>query len=213
MNPKARQTDLVTQEIGDELLVYDLKTNKAYCLNETSALIWQLCNGENSVTEIAEQMSTKMRAVITEDFVWIALDQLNKDELLEEGIKNQFEGLNRREIIRKVGFASIVALPVVSSIVAPTASNAASLLANLSTCSSNGDCASDNCFNSRCCTTGVNNSVPLTTCFCAAPGGGAPFAAMTCCATGTATQESTFPGGFCGSGAVLFSCDSEPRCF
>ncbi|HZH35571.1 MAG TPA: hypothetical protein VEX64_12070 [Pyrinomonadaceae bacterium] len=37
--PKARENDLVVQELKDEVLIYDLKINKAYCLNETSAAI------------------------------------------------------------------------------------------------------------------------------------------------------------------------------
>ena len=37
--PKARVSDLVIQESGNELLIYDLKTNKAQSLNETSARI------------------------------------------------------------------------------------------------------------------------------------------------------------------------------
>ena len=35
--PKIRTENTVIQEMKDETLVYDLKTNKAVCLNEMSA--------------------------------------------------------------------------------------------------------------------------------------------------------------------------------
>jgi len=119
--PLSRTSDLVIQTSGDEILVYDLESNKAFCLNEASAIVWNLCNGSHSVTEISAEMSKRMKSVIDEDFVLLALDQLNKDGLLEEGIElnNRFAGFSRREIIRRVGFASAIALPLVSSVVAP----------------------------------------------------------------------------------------------
>ena len=43
--PKARKENLVVQESNGEVLIYDLDTNKAFCLNETSALVWQACDG------------------------------------------------------------------------------------------------------------------------------------------------------------------------
>ncbi len=141
--PLARNKDLVIQETGIELLVYDLKTNKAFCLNETSTPIWQLCNGENSVSEIAKKMSRQMKTEITEDFVWIALDQLKKDGLLDERFESPFEGVSRREIIRKVGFSSFVALPIISAVIAPEAASAQSGVgAPFYDCTSDGICNS-----------------------------------------------------------------------
>jgi len=54
--PKARVSDLVTSEIGEEVLVYDLKTNKCHCLNKTAYFIWQHCDGQTDVVEIANRM-------------------------------------------------------------------------------------------------------------------------------------------------------------
>jgi len=34
-NPTARKTDIIVQELNDEVLIYDLQIDKAYCLNET----------------------------------------------------------------------------------------------------------------------------------------------------------------------------------
>jgi len=43
--PQARSEDLVIQDIGDEVLVYDLTRHKAHCLNRTAALVWRKCDG------------------------------------------------------------------------------------------------------------------------------------------------------------------------
>jgi hypothetical protein len=51
--PHSRTKELVVQELKGELLIYDLSTNKAFCLNETSALVWQLCDGKSSISEIS----------------------------------------------------------------------------------------------------------------------------------------------------------------
>ena len=38
--PRARQDELVVEELQDETLVYDLERHKARCLNRTAALVW-----------------------------------------------------------------------------------------------------------------------------------------------------------------------------
>ena len=126
--PLSRRENLVQQEINSEVLIYDLKENKAFCLNETSALVWQLCDSEKSTAEISRIMSKKLKYPVTEDFVWLALDQLKRENLLANGesIESNFAGHSRREVIKKIGLASMIVLPLVSSIVAPTSANAQS---------------------------------------------------------------------------------------
>lgn len=48
-NPIARTKDLVIQNSADEVLIYDLNDHHALCLNKTSAAVWRLCDGENSI--------------------------------------------------------------------------------------------------------------------------------------------------------------------
>ena len=51
--PVARKQGLVVQEMPDEVLIYDLDTNKAHCLNQTAAFVWKSCDGKNTVERIA----------------------------------------------------------------------------------------------------------------------------------------------------------------
>ena len=57
-NPIARQNGLVVQEMPDEVLVYDLDTNKAHCLNGSAALVWKSCDGNNTVADIVKQFES-----------------------------------------------------------------------------------------------------------------------------------------------------------
>lgn len=126
--PVSRKADIVVQEFEHETLVYDLKTNKALVLNSTSAIVWQLSDGKNTIDEIALKMSVILKQIISADLVLMSLEQLKKENLLEiESIEHTpFEGLSRREMVRKIGFASIVTLPLISTLIAPSAINAAS---------------------------------------------------------------------------------------
>ena len=132
MRPKARNNEILVQELDKELLIYNLKTNKAFSLNETCAMVWRECNGSKTIEEITSILNQQTSGLVTEEVVWLALDNLRKDDLLEESfeIDSKFNGMNRREIIRKVGFASMVAIPLVTSLVAPIAANAQSSCVN-----------------------------------------------------------------------------------
>ncbi len=118
-NPMARKTGLVVQEMPDEVLVYDLDTNKAHCLNQSAAFIWSSCDGKNSVMDIVQQFESNGRGKVTEDFVWLAIDQLNENGLLENKVAPRFAGTSRRQVLKTIGLASVVALPVIASLVAP----------------------------------------------------------------------------------------------
>lgn len=133
--PIARKEGLVIQEMPEEILVYDLETNKAHCLNQTAAFVWEACDGINSATDIARLFGEFSGNTVSEDLVWLAIDQLNEKNLLEKEMTVNFQGQTRREIIKKIGLATIIALPIVSSLVAPMAASAGSAcIPNSCTC-------------------------------------------------------------------------------
>lgn len=165
--PLARKENIVIQELNDEVLIYDLILNEAFCLNETSGIIWQMCDGTKTVAEISQAVGKKFDTNISEGFVWLALEQLKKEKLIDSQLTppTEFAGMTRREIIRKVGFASMVALPVVASVIAPTSVNAQSCLANNAMC----NVAMDTCCPSGICAP-VVMSGNICTCQCVNPG-------------------------------------------
>ncbi len=141
--PIARRTDIVIKELRDEVIIYDLMENEAFCLNETSAMVWNLCNGRRTAEEIGIEINRILKKTVTEDFVRLALYQLEEKNLLEGeySTKSNFAGLSRREVIRRAGVAASIALPIISSVVAPSALMAQSGgVAVLGACASTPDC-------------------------------------------------------------------------
>ena len=155
--PIARKSGLVVQEVPDEVLVYDLESNKAHCLNQSAAMIWKSCDGTNSVSEIAKLVESQAGGKVTEDFVWLAIDQLSENNLLEKQIASSFEGTSRREVIKKIGLASMVAIPVIASLVAPQSALAAA------SCSCNNPSSCNNAPNVNCPSTTNCNGAGLCT--------------------------------------------------
>jgi hypothetical protein len=137
LDPLARKEGLVVEQMPDEVLVYDLDRHKAHCLNRTAAFVWQQCDGKSDASTIARRMEKEFKAIVNDDLVYLALDQLGKDHLLENRVALPAEMVNvsRRQVMRKIGLATAVALPVVISIMSPTAANAVTCIAAGATCS------------------------------------------------------------------------------
>lgn len=129
-SPVARENGLVIQETGDEVLVYDLNNNKAHCLNKTAAFVWKSCNGRNTVENITGLIEKEFSQKVDEDLVWLALDQLSKESLLETSVKSKIEGVSRRDVIKRIGFAAAIALPVVAMLSFPNQALAVSCSAS-----------------------------------------------------------------------------------
>jgi hypothetical protein len=145
--PKMRHDGLVIDDLPDEVLVYDLDRHKAHCLNRTAALVWRQCDGKTAPSEIARRLQVELDAPCDEDLVWLALRQLKELHLLEQSISlpPRFAGMSRRQMIRNLGIAAAVAVPLVTSIISPTAVQAATCLHGGATCIQNNDCCSGLC--------------------------------------------------------------------
>ena len=115
--PVARTEGLVVQEMPDEVLVYDMASNQAHCLNTTAAFIWQSCSGKNSVADIERMLSEKNNAAVDIDLVRLGVDELATRGLISNPAPAS--GLNRREAVKRIGLASLIAIPVVASLATP----------------------------------------------------------------------------------------------
>jgi len=152
--PQTRQEGLIVRELDGEILIYDSRNNKAHCLNETAARVWKQCDGRKTVPEISRSVSRELKSEIDERIVWFALKQFGRDHLLEEKLivppALMASGLNRREMVRALGLAAVVAVPLVTSIVAPTPVQAATCLPAGSGCTTGAECCSGICNSSTC---------------------------------------------------------------
>src|SRR5262249_3246244 len=146
------------------LLVYDTKRHRSNALNATAALVWRHCDGKTSVVELACLLAAELGAPEDEALVLLALDRLAKAKLLEENrLPEGAEKVTRRGVARRLALAGgmTILLPVIQSIVAPTAAEAA-------TCITAQDCSARplTCGNTPCCGGGSCQQV-LDVCQCA----------------------------------------------
>ena len=152
--PRARSEQLLLHDLADELLVYDLKRHKAHSLNKTAAFVWNRCDGKTSVTEIAQLLKQDLGTPVDESVVWLAVKQFDKARLLGEAPPRPAVNahLSRREVMRRLGW-SAAALPLVVTILAPTAAQAQSApcRARDVACTLNSQCCSGNCRGNNLC--------------------------------------------------------------
>jgi hypothetical protein len=127
--PTACKDELIIKEVEGETLVYDLKSHKAHCLNKTAALVWKHCDGKRTVEQVTRKLEAEVGKPVPQEVVWIALDQLERLKLLQAPIERASgrARISRREAVRRLGITTAVALPLVTSILAPEAVQAASV--------------------------------------------------------------------------------------
>lgn len=150
MNVKSRQSDIVVQEAGNEILIYDLRSHRTLFLNETAAIVWRSLDGATDIKSVAFELSRKTKSEPNEEIVWLTIDSLGKEDLLENAkLPSPVSGLNRRNAVKRIGMATMIALPLITSVVAPNAANAASNGACVGLqagfCVDNGDFSQSNC--------------------------------------------------------------------
>jgi hypothetical protein len=121
MLPRRRENDLLVRELSDETIVYDLTHDRAHCLNPTAAAVWRQCDGRTNVAQLAAMLRREWNPAADENVVWLALGQLQKARLLQTRVHppSGSPRVSRRAMIRNLGIAA--ALPVVMTILAPTA--------------------------------------------------------------------------------------------
>jgi hypothetical protein len=119
MLPVARQSDLHFEEVGDDLVVYDHRTQAAHSLNAAAAYVWEQCDGTRSAAEIAAAARAAglpwTDATITE-----AIAQLHAKNLVEPtAVASSPTPRITRRVLTKAAVAALV--PAIVSIATPAA--------------------------------------------------------------------------------------------
>lgn len=134
--PRAWLEWFVVREMGDELLVYDLRNQRVTSLNAFAAKVWRACDAETDTRAIADKLVRDGTAVADVRVVELTLDMLAEAGLLEgnparPGKRAKRTG-SRRDFVRRLfaggaaTTAAMLATPAVVSILAPTPADAAS---------------------------------------------------------------------------------------
>jgi hypothetical protein len=111
--PLARSDELVVEELGDELLVYDLTADRAHSLGAAAAQVWRACDGTRSVEALSAELG------LDGETIGRALDELSGCNLLDEPALGV--GTTRREAtvrLVQVG-AAAAATPLIVSLGLP----------------------------------------------------------------------------------------------
>ncbi len=121
MTPTARTTNLIAQESGNELIVYDLRYYRAIYLNHSSMRIWQMCDGTKSIPDIADALGTELGIAVDKQLIMFALNRLAEVGLLQDSnqVSIDSQDMSRQQLVKRIGLAAV--LPVVTSARAPTA--------------------------------------------------------------------------------------------
>jgi hypothetical protein len=129
--PLARTEGLLTEQVDDELLVFDQDNTVACRLNASAALVWRHCDGKHTVDQLVKVLAQEFGDVSDDDQVVIALDNLVKHGLIESGYEPREANatrITRRRFMRRAGAVSLAtfSLPIVSAMMVPPAAAASS---------------------------------------------------------------------------------------
>jgi len=118
----ARQVEgLLIERPAGELLVLKPSTNEAHALNQTAAIVFDLCDGASSAAQMVAEIARRTGLPADQGIVELALTELSDAGLitLEESAQ---PALSRRGLIRKLALpvAGIALLPVVETILMPS---------------------------------------------------------------------------------------------
>ena len=82
----SKNTDVITQRVREETVLFDMATGNYYSLNELGARTWELLDGNRTIGDVAEILASEYDApieIIHEDLQSL-VDKLLKDGLLTE---------------------------------------------------------------------------------------------------------------------------------
>jgi hypothetical protein len=118
LQPLARRTDVISEDVSGDCIVYDTRLKKAHHLNSTLSWIWNSCDGQTSLETMTERFERQFGTNIGGELLVSGLQQLERCELLQEPV--QLPAVMSQSISRRSVMAGAVLMPAVVSIVAPT---------------------------------------------------------------------------------------------
>ena len=121
--PCVRQSDLLSEEIHGERVIYDNGNKKVHHLNPTMTWIWDHCDGSRTIDELIAALQRDTVCDDARGLITSGLKQLAEANLLEPGsvdrttLEVQQSTVSRRAAV----IAGIsIAGPIMISILAPT---------------------------------------------------------------------------------------------
>jgi len=121
--PLTKKDFIVVEESLNEALIYDSAQNKLHVLTPVATAVWKSCDGQTSVAEIASKLKAELNDELGEDAAWLALEELEKNGLLENSMNIPRNSISRRALIK----TAAVSLPLITTMIAPSPARAQSV--------------------------------------------------------------------------------------
>lgn len=143
--PRRRRSQLI-EILGDETVVYDLETHRANCLNREAAVVFAACDGIRTSGQIHQEVARSLNTPVSIEYVDLALDRLSRGGLLDGA--PTLPSTVRRDLLQRL--AAVAILPVVTTVLAPSAAQAQSCRPKMAACTINAQCCSNMCMMGTC---------------------------------------------------------------
>jgi hypothetical protein len=113
-----RVDGLLVERTSNELLVFNDISAEAFALNETAAMVYDLCDGSTTIADMVPLLAERTELPADQRVVELAIEELVDAGLIELEAFGA-PTIGRRSLITKLGLtaAAMAALPVVESIV------------------------------------------------------------------------------------------------
>jgi hypothetical protein len=121
----AKRTEGVQVErAADEILAVKTASSEAHAINQSAAVVYELCDGTTSRSEIAAEIQRRTGLPADEEIVDLALAELADAGLVVLDEAEPRPTVTRRSLIRRFSLtaAAVAMLPVVETILVPPAS-------------------------------------------------------------------------------------------
>lgn len=121
--PRVRQRDFFSEEIHGERVIYDDSNKKVHRLNPTMSWVWSHCDGSRTLDDLIAAMQGETGNDDSRGLITSGLKQLGDANLLEpesvdlNALRTEASIVSRRAA---VAAGVSIAVPVMSSMLAPT---------------------------------------------------------------------------------------------
>jgi hypothetical protein len=119
--PATRLEGLLVDRAQNEVLVFRKDTDEAHALNQTAAIVFDMCDGTATRTAMAGEIHRRTGLPADEGIVDLALAELVDAGLVTMQAADEQPAITRRSLIRRLALpAAVVAmLPVIETILVP----------------------------------------------------------------------------------------------
>ncbi len=112
----------IVEQLMNEVMIYDQKRNKAFCLNQQAAFVWRHCDGATTIDELTGLLQQLSPGPVDGAVIQFALETLAADGLLEPSTFDSRvpAGMTRRSLMQRFGLSAAMSLPVVTALLVAT---------------------------------------------------------------------------------------------